>query len=997
MAIFTQTLILTLLSVSKVRSILDDSWSPLSTLQFVSKCASIPVDDDDDCIIRTFVDLVESSNHLNHGPPSSGCGPPSINYSQLNKYFDTCLNVCLVPGSNITRNQAQESLSKISQVLMATVCWHEYCQERERVQQERIAIQSIEKGIIENVAPCSHVILDLTSCLVSSSLSLLSRNILQTSQGLRLSTAFEHWRSGDSITNSSVQIMSPDISAETILNLTVLGSETCLSTGVAEDISEILQTTTTLSNLFTNSTCWTPTEKSNIESHHSADMWVKLYLNQVVNCVGIEVNHNSCVETTLFNEWDTITADFSSYSRLFFHPTPSSHYQQTGETCGVPRLSTTEMEQALNRSKHICLSRGVSTTGTDSQIALQKLNMLLQSESCWFSRCDPKLMTTLRYDWMQQCSNVHLPTSLIQPSAVAQMPMSQHNHADSVLGCMVDFVVFSHPSSFGLFEFTTDTANVNSCIPPMLTQQNQFCSMIVGPKALSTCDTELDELHHFDYSMSFSMSYHYYESFSLSYSYKYKEEYSMPHTSRPIYDRRRRRRKGQKLINDLCSIMGVWSSDEGRQCFVDACTSTGGNNYYEFPVADKTNRPSSEPRSTRPLIAPTMAPKTKTPSPMDLDRTGAPHRDLPSQEPVKGSFTKTLAPISTDSKRFTGAPFLWPPTDTDISTMKPQQISTNMPILHKSNTPTMKPQQISTNMPIRQTFNTPTMKPQQISTDIPIPQMSNKPTMKPKFTNVPISPKPNKPTTKPSKLLINQLLPSLTPTKVPSIQKDGIISTTRGPTKNSLFPAGNGIATIRPTSSPVVPTGFGTIQVSVQAKISLNNLNETQVPAPGPERSTMVRVLELAILQTLPSGSKCRILRIGRIAIARRLLRDLLEGLSIDFEVTITQTCDDASCLKSSSLADNLYNNVTDSLKDSVSTGEISKAIIVMAVSQNVTVLKEASLDTQSFVAVSKQVTVVKAATPSTIKTSSSDHVHERMLVLTILSSICVIVTLILM
>jgi hypothetical protein len=140
----------------------------------------------------------------------------------------------------------------------------------------------------------------------------------------------------------------------------------------------------------------------------------------------------------------------------------------------------------------------------------------------------------------------------------------------------------------------------------------------------------------------------------------------------------------------------------------------------------------------------------------------------------------------------------------------------------------------------------------------------------------------------------------------------------------------------------------------------------------------MVRVIEIAIDKTLPMGAKSRVLRLGTISISRRLLRELSAGLPIDFEVTVSQICGDAACTKSSSVADDLYSNVTNSLKESLTTGEISQEIMAVAESQNVTVLKEVTLDTQSFVTLSKQVTVIESSTPSSIVTSSSECIKER-------------------
>ena len=986
------TVLWTFLTISKAHAIFVNSWNsrsalefdPQSALEYVASCASIQVDEND-CIVGTFVNLVSQSANQDHGSVSTDegtCGPPLINYGRLSTLFDTCQMVCMAPGSNLTTDQAQDSLSKISQILMAIDCWHAYCQEREQNQQDSLTLQNLKKGIAETVAPCSNITINLDSCLVSTSLTLILRNVT-TEGSVGLSEAFHvvqnrsYWSSpmneGDNI---SLEV--PFVSAETIFHLTMQSSRMCGANDTQDDISEIQQTSAKLHELFIHPTCWSQNHDQNplTQVDRPPDILVKLYLKQVLDCAGIEMDSGSCIENNLFGHWNSITADFPQHSRLSFLPTSSLYHQELGATCSGPIMSTTEMEQAVDRSKHICLAHGVSPTVTEIQIALQKLETLLWSESCWYSRCNPKILTTMKYKWMQKCSGVRLPASLVQPSSVMQKP--KDDHMDSVFGCMIDFVVSSQPFSLGLFGFTPVSSN--TCIPPILAQKNQFCSLDIGPKALSSCYEEPDELYYWE---DLSMSYQYDDPFSLSYRYQHTsqddfDEYSISHRSR-----HHKKRKGRKLINDLCVIVEAWSSDEGKQCFLDGCSIIGGNGDDKWLQPDKTPQPLS-----RPNAAPTFIPQTKAPFPNAYYRTDVPHFTTStaraSHQPTVAPLTKpdlptemvkvpTSVPFDTDYRRLTSKPSSSP------STGRTNEMTSNTPITWKSDKPTVKKPElpterakIPTNVPFNRDYQRLTSKP----SSLPSTGRTNS------RSNMPTTLKSNKPAASG-----NVFSPTRVPTKTPNTtvtkpytNAPANFSKTRMPSRSTGFNEMSKqpikVSSYRPsfdrrTFSPVIPPGKGTIAVSVQATISLSNLNETQVPAPGPERNNMVRVLEISIDQTLPFGAKCRVLRIGSIAVARRLLRELSEGLSVDFEVKITQTCEDASCLKSTSMAENLYNNVTSSLKDSVSTGEISKVINVIAASQNVTVLKNATLDTHSFVALSKQVTVVKSSIPSPIKNSS--------------------------
>jgi hypothetical protein len=935
-----------LLSIEKVHALVFNLWDPRSTLLFVANCAAIQVDEND-CIINNFISLVSQAKTQENDSSSAilqNCGPPQINYSQLSDYFDRSQKACMVHGSDLTIEQAQDSLLTISQILMSSDCWNAYCQERERYR----VVETLKTGIINGVAPCSNVTIDSGSCLLSTSLTILSSRIQESLQGSVLNQLFLQ------VDNSMAHM--PNITMQAIIDSTMQGGSECQSMGMHYDTVEIERTKTTLGALFSYPTCWSLGDgKHNmIGNDLSSDTLAKVYLEQVMGCVGIEKDGNSCVEKMLLQHWNSFVAILSPQSHLDF-----------GDECRSPVMTAEEMELVLERSTNVCQSNGFQPTTTEIQNALQKLKLLIQSPSCWLLKCDEQLESRLKYSWMQQCTNVRLPAYLVQPSSILRE--SETDEMDSVLGCMIDFVISSQPSSFGLFDSAVSGPG-DMCVPVMFTQRmtRQFCSVELGPKALSSC-------YNVPKPWDFSMSYQYHHQHSLSYSYISSDSRRRQNTRKygdmyPFFDETLITRKPksmhnidyslsysyrtkpdidvQALVDDLCVIVELWSSDDGKKCFQDICDGYGGNIEDNWLNSDRPYSSLTEPPSAKPSIVPSYNPRTSSPFKLMSFETNEPTL-LATKSSSRPSLKKTSVPSTEAGISPSRSPTRQNSEDGSSSSVKVS------PTASPSHAPQTKEPYL--NVPYR---TTAPMYAASSSSPRPV----HKTTLAP-LKNELISPS-SKPIMNPVQNGILTRVP--TKNKAPISQPTTFVSPTYSP------------STTRRTLSPAVPQGKGVVAVIVQAQISLRNMNETQVPAPGPERNSMVRVIEIAIDKTLPMGAKSRVLRLGTISISRRLLRELSAGLPIDFEVTVSQICGDAACTKSSSVADDLYSNVTNSLKESLTTGEISQEIMAVAESQNVTVLKEVTLDTQSFVTLSKQVTVIESSTPSSIVTSSSECIKER-------------------
>ena len=190
-------------------------------------------------------------------------------------------------------------------------------------------------------------------------------------------------------------------------------------------------------------------------------------------------------------------------------------------------------------------------------------------------------------------------------------------------------------------------------------------------------------------------------------------------------------------------------------------------------------------------------------------------------------------------------------------------------------------------------------------------------------------------------------IPSTMPTMSPS-------------TKPTLKPT-TALPTSPPTASPT-QAKFGSVDIKFDAAVTLEGINVSDLDFTS--LGAVVDLLEKVFESILPEGAMVRLLRVGGISVTRRMLRNLQDdeqGVEVEFEVTITETCEDADCNNSEDISNAVYDNVTSDLKKKVEDGSLSTAIQEEADAEGVSELANVSVKPDSLKASEPTVTVKKA------------------------------------
>jgi len=285
------------------------------------------------------------------------------------------------------------------------------------------------------------------------------------------------------------------------------------------------------------------------------------------------------------------------------------------------------------------------------------------------------------------------------------------------------------------------------------------------------------------------------------------------------------------------------------------------------------------------------------------------------------------------------------------SSMPPSLSPTSFPVEVESNAPSSSPS--IQKLPSMSPTNTHTIQPTVQLTMLPSIQPSMPPSIRP---SMPPSIRPSMPPSiRPS------MPPSIRPSMPPSIRP------TIPPTMQPNISSPTKKTTKTPTNAPTVPVkNRGSVEIVIVAEFRLSNMTGTSagysVPTEGPELRSMIKVLINAISMFLPKDATAKILRIGGIPVDYPQDRILEEGLLVDFEVTMRESCEAASCNKAIDIADKMYTDVTSDLQEAVSVGQMAYIIKREAVKEDVAVFASIAIDSDSFESEKALVKVEKKA-----------------------------------
>jgi hypothetical protein len=236
------------------------------------------------------------------------------------------------------------------------------------------------------------------------------------------------------------------------------------------------------------------------------------------------------------------------------------------------------------------------------------------------------------------------------------------------------------------------------------------------------------------------------------------------------------------------------------------------------------------------------------------------------------------------------------------------------------------------------------------------------------------------PTSKPSGDVVISNTTSTTPS--PSVKpnttpKPTTLQPTKAPTTSTTKPT----IMIKPTTISLTKTPtasltkakFGSVDVKFEAAVTIEGINVSDLDFTA--LGAVVDLLEKVFASFLPEGALVRLLKIGGVPVTRRMLRNLqddAQGVDVEFEVTITETCEDAECSNSKDISDSVYSDATTKLQKNVEDGSLTTAIQEEADADGVSELANVSIKPDSLKASAPTVTV-KQADPETDNDPTDD------------------------
>jgi hypothetical protein len=369
------------------------------------------------------------------------------------------------------------------------------------------------------------------------------------------------------------------------------------------------------------------------------------------------------------------------------------------------------------------------------------------------------------------------------------------------------------------------------------------------------------------------------------------------------------------------------------------------------PSVQPSQEPSEKP-SELPSLTPSLSPSdqpSQEPSDLPSLTPSVTPSNHPSQEPSEKpsdlpSLTPSLSPSDQPSQKPSDLPSLTPSVTPSVQlSQEPSDKPSELPSLTPSLSPSDQPSQKPSDLPSLTPSVTPSVQPSQEPSREPSDLPSVMPSVSP--SAMPSQEPSQEPSDKPSDLPSVSLSPSDQPTRQPSNEPSLLLSV---------------------SFSPSLP-GFGNVEFSLNGTFYISNVNCSEVLTNGVVNGEVIAVLQQSLAETIALDAiivkrVCGIdVDVDDIDGNRRLqVQDLLDGISVTFEATITTPCTGALCQNADDIASNLI-NVTSSL---LSSQEFQESIETFASESNVDVLSNVSLSSAAL-SVTSAVVNEASASPS--------------------------------
>jgi hypothetical protein len=290
--------------------------------------------------------------------------------------------------------------------------------------------------------------------------------------------------------------------------------------------------------------------------------------------------------------YDTLEDSDCLYTNYIDEQFPGSTW---GNKCSPPDITLESIATSLAVAAGKCSDDIENELLETASISIMQVFAM---DTCWVELCEREdIHLRLESEWIETCSGVELPYPA--ESAMSMFP-TEDEKEDSILTCMLDFIMDTPPSQFGLED------PPSRCYPPGYQTIAEACSSVLAQQAFESCigldyfNEEDDMKMSFDYEMSMKSD-----------QDDEKEELM--------------------LFTRFCDILEGLSMERGLKCLEQICQ-------------DEVD---SSPSSAAPFFAPSSKaptpPPTKRPTPAPTKRpTPAPTKG-PTPAPGSPSASPTLS------------------------------------------------------------------------------------------------------------------------------------------------------------------------------------------------------------------------------------------------------------------------------------------------------------------------------------------------------------------
>ena len=506
-------------------------------------------------------------------------------------------------------------------------------------------VPEVDKAIMY-LADCSGTYFNFDSCMAQTSFQLLSEG--EMFGGLIMGCA-----------NGTLPCASLNFTEEVLF---MISDEIIMECYNETDDNELDDFIGNITSLFDSGKCWE--DLLDIDGGFetvTGSIKGDLALGYVGQCVGVEINMESCVfHRTLdmiFSMPEPLTQDSTSYRSRLMHMVNNEKTKNIeGENdCMAPKFSEDELVYFTKQGESECNMNGQNTTFIEVTETMNVLGKIFGNEAdkCWLDICSGEAQLSMMMTWLEICADIDLPLPVPKEIQEVKDPMSFESQ--QMLACMVEYAMTEGRVTLGDEDASLDT--FNTCMPPRYPDHDLFCPSQMGPIAFEKCRGKMQSpnmtipmpnmtqpwpipnmtqpmpLPNMTVPMPNKTTMFDDPVYTATFVYNESDSSSHGGNFDDIVDTK------HSIIDNFCRVMKSLTSEKAKSCLLPVCML--GNDEFDSP----------ETTGPVPSLVPTKASTSKpSPSPSLRPSSSSTIANVPSSFPSSSpSYVPSIAPSSVPS------------------------------------------------------------------------------------------------------------------------------------------------------------------------------------------------------------------------------------------------------------------------------------------------------------------------------------------------------------